>query len=150
MTARARSLSVEVVGRARCAVARQTLRQWTRAILAAAGQPAPHCTVTLMLAGGRLTRALKKRYFGIGALTDVICFRYDSRAPDGTRVAEADILLCPAMIRRQASALGRGFRRECAFVLAHGLLHFLGASDDTPRRRAMMFARQEALLKRLR
>ncbi len=90
-------------------------------------------------------RDLNRRYRGIDRTTDVLSFGQD--LPAGARGAAAalalardadgalrvgDVVISGPTVTRQARRRRWGLEREIAFLAAHGALHLLGYSDDTP------------------
>lgn len=103
----------------------------------------PETVVSLVLCPVRTLSRLGLRHFGRGTATDVIAF---PTGFDGLPGLLGEIWIAPDMVARNGLAFGKGLNGEFLFVLAHGLLHLLGEDDDTPRRRAAMFQKQEKLL----
>lgn len=46
--------------------------------------------------------------------------------------ADGEILLCPAVIRREAREQGEAYRVRLRMLLEHGLIHLLGLDHRTP------------------
>ena len=74
--------------------------------------------------------------------TDVLSFP-DTEEPLG------DLIICPAVVKKNARRYGNSIRSEMDFVLLHGVLHLLGYTHSHPRERARMERRERALLKKL-
>lgn len=66
---------------------------------------------------------MNQRYRATAAVTDVLSFRYSATA--------ADILICYPQAQRQAKAKQQSLRHECAWLVIHGLLHWLGYDHET-------------------
>ena len=75
-------------------------------------------------------RKLKREYFGIDAVTDVLSFPAGDFPGPGPRPL-GDIVISLDTARRQAKALRTTLDRELALYLAHGLLHLLGHDHQT-------------------
>ena len=79
--------------------------------------------------------------------TDVIAFRHDAAARDED-VPFGDVYISAHQARRQATQLGHSVLEEAITLAVHGTLHLLGYDDRTPRQRALMFKRQDDILRR--
>jgi probable rRNA maturation factor len=94
-----------------------------------------------------LDRAAMKRmnmeYLERSHDTDVIAFNYDQPPAFG------DVFISAWQVRRQADALGHPALVEAVTLVLHGALHLMGYDDATPRQKARMFKKQDALLSRL-
>ena len=89
--------------------------------------------------------ALNKRFLSHNCDTDVIAFPYseEERAQDSPF---GDIYISAYQTGKQAAALGHPVLKEILTLIIHGTLHLLGYRDDTPRRQAAMFKRQDKIL----
>jgi probable rRNA maturation factor len=76
-------------------------------------------------------------FLGDPTETDVITFPY------------GEILICPAVARKQAPVQGLSVEREVLLYGLHGLLHLVGYDDATPASRNRMEAEQKRLLRRV-
>jgi probable rRNA maturation factor len=59
-----------------------------------------------------------------------------------------DVVISIPQTRRQAAQQGRGFKRELALLLTHGILHLLGYDHVTRSQEKKMFSLQDRLLKK--
>jgi probable rRNA maturation factor len=78
---------------------------------------------------------LNKQFLGRRASTDVLAFNL------GQGVAErtwGQIVVCDEVARRIARKLGHRAEDELALYVAHGALHLLGETDDSPEKRERM------------
>lgn len=83
--------------------------------------------------------------------TDVLSFPMDELrpTPDGKDPAPGllgDVVLCPAVAERQASAAGHGTDAELEMLTTHGILHLLGYDHAEPAQEREMFTLQDRLL----
>ena len=92
-------------------------------------------------------RRLNKQYLDHTHDTDVIAFNYDADVPGAPF---GDIYISAFQARRQAKELGHPVLKEVLTLVVHGTLHLLGYDDATPRQKAVMFRKQDAVLSRLR
>lgn len=110
------------------------------------GMPEGEWTVHVRLTDDAEISQLHGRYFADPTPTDVITFPYDP--PIGQNGHLGDIVISVETAARNAAAYGQSTAREIAFLAIHGMLHLLGASDETDDLREEMLARQETLLGR--
>ena len=111
---------------------------------------------------------LNERFLGSPGPTDVLAFPMDeqdddarprSRFPDqggrgpgvpaehgGPPVLRGDVVVCPAVARRQAEERGIAVDGELALLVVHGILHLLNYDHAEPTETAVMERRQEELL----
>jgi probable rRNA maturation factor len=82
--------------------------------------------------------------------TDVLAFPIDGRPEpgpgDGAPIMLGDVVVCPAVARRQAAEHGVGFDDEIALLVVHGILHVLGHDHAEADETALMQGREQALL----
>ena len=88
--------------------------------------------LSIAIVGDRVTRRLNRECLGADRTTDVLAF------PDKDKDCFGEIIICLPQVRRQAKKYSGSTEKELIFVLAHGLLHLLGFSDDTARRKERM------------
>lgn len=92
---------------------------------------------------------LNRSFFGKRNPTDVIAFPY-GRIRDPRQESPVDeIYICIPVARANARLYGEPVEREITRLVVHGILHLLGYTDTRPGDRKRMWARQEALVKKL-
>lgn len=92
--------------------------------------------------------AINKQYLAHHHDTDVIAFNYDAGpGSGGDGEAFGDVYVSAYQARRQAAELEHPVLKEVLTLVIHGTLHLVGYDDSTPRQKAAMFRRQEALLR---
>ena len=64
-------------------------------------------------------RALNREYLGHDHVTDVITF-------------SEEIVICPAVAKRNAKRYGNSIEREILLYVVHGILHLCGYDDHKP------------------
>jgi probable rRNA maturation factor len=84
--------------------------------------------LSVALVSPEAIKELKGRFYGEAAVTDVLSFPMDG--PEGPMIG--DVVICPAVARRQARGLGRTYEEEMALLLVHGILHLAGRDHATP------------------
>lgn len=90
--------------------------------------------------------AINKKYLDHGHDTDVIAFNYDPFPGAPADEPFGDVYVSAFQARKQAGELGHPILTEVLTLIIHGALHLAGYDDHTPRQRAAMFRKQEALL----
>lgn len=114
---------------------------------------------------------LNKRFLGRDGPTDVLAFPIDGDAPDGPRPVDSlgplsgpprdadtddgdlptllgDVVVCPAVARRNAPDHAGTYDDELALLVVHGILHLLGRDHVDEQEAAAMEAREQELLDR--
>jgi probable rRNA maturation factor len=91
---------------------------------------------------------LNTAHMGGDGPTDVLAFPIDAEeAPGGDLpVLLGDVVVCPGVARRYATANGVEFADEVALLVVHGILHVLGHDHAEPDETALMKSREQALL----
>ena len=99
--------------------------------------------LNLIFVDRRRMLALNKKFLKHSHDTDVIAFAY------GEGAAFGDVFVSAYQTRRQARALGHTALKEALTLAVHGCLHLAGHDDHAPEEKAVMFRRQDAVLKSL-
>jgi len=97
--------------------------------------------------------SLNEKWMDSSGPTDVLAFPMDeldtARRPEESDPSPAllgDVVLCPAVAIKQASAAGHSFDAELHMLTTHGVLHLLGYDHAEPDEEREMFAVQRRLL----
>ena len=112
---------------------------------------------------------LNARFLGQDGPTDVLAFPMDEQDEDPSRhsrypdqggrapgvpsqpgeppVLLGDVVVCPAVARRQADERGAPLDDEVALLVVHGILHLLNYDHAEPTETAVMERRQEDILR---
>jgi probable rRNA maturation factor len=109
-------VNVQDASRARGTPAPARFRKWVRA--AAAGES----EVTVRLVGKTEAKRLNLAYRGKDYATNVLSFEYEP--------GSGDIVLCPAVIAREALEQGKSLERHYAHLTVHGVLHLRGYDHE--------------------
>ncbi|HEV2766752.1 MAG TPA: rRNA maturation RNase YbeY [Acidimicrobiales bacterium] len=130
-----------------------------RGVLGAEGLPGG-CELSLRLVDEDAMTVLNRDHMDGDGPTDVLAFPIDGLdaaaggAPaggaPGMPLLLGDVVVCPAVARRNAVARGAGTGDELALLVVHGILHLLGMDHAERDEAAAMQARQRALLTELR
>jgi probable rRNA maturation factor len=123
---------------ARSVPATAQLRRWA---MAALGRRADE--VTLRIVGPAESRALNRRYRKKDKPTNVLSFPYDDPGLLG------DIVICAAVVNREAREQGKRREAHWAHMVVHGVLHLLGFDHIRPADAKVMERRERAILARL-
>lgn len=101
--------------------------------------------------------SLNEKWMESSGPTDVLAFPMDeldtARRPDDSDPSPSllgDVVLCPAVAVKQASAAGHSFDSELQLLTTHGVLHLLGYDHADLDEERDMFALQRRLLDRWR
>jgi probable rRNA maturation factor len=112
---------------------------------------------------------LNERFLGGDGPTDVLAFPMDEELPPGGRQPDqggrgpgapsdggdppallGDVVVCPAIARRQARVHGVRTDEEIGLLVVHGVLHLLDYDHAEPEETAEMRRREQELLTRFR
>lgn len=79
--------------------------------------------------------------------TNVLSFGYGEDLPDDTLIG--DLVICPAVVEREAAQQGKAPAHHWAHLTVHGVLHLCGFDHETDTDAALMEARETTILARL-
>lgn len=93
-------------------------------------------------------RKINKEYRGIDRETDVISFALEDNENINFEFGRllGDIYISVDKMKAQAKDYGHSEKRECCFLVIHGLLHLLGYDHMTKKDEEIMFKEQEEIL----
>jgi probable rRNA maturation factor len=132
----------EGVAAHRAALPRHRVARWLRAALGSGVQAAE---ITVRIVGEEEGRQLNRDFRRKDYATNVLTFDYQ-RAP----VVMADLVLCAAVVEREAAGQRKLLADHYAHLLVHGALHAQGWDHETSAADAeAMEAEEAALLARL-
>ena len=110
-----------------------------------------HLSITLV-AESRMAE-LNGEYMGKAGPTDVLSFPiesfevpFDEPEPDGPPLLLGDIVICPSVVARNATAAGVAFDDELALMVVHGTLHLLGRDHVIDEEAEAMEQREREIL----
>ena len=121
------------------------LRRWADAALGSRG--AGH-ELALQTVGTQRMRALNRRYRGRDKPTNVLAFPA-APSPRAQPAPLGDVVICPAVLRREARQQGKPERAHWAHLVVHGALHLAGYDHERDTDAARMERREIAVLRRL-
>jgi probable rRNA maturation factor len=108
-------------------------RRW--ALAASGGE------VNLRIVGEAEGRRLNKKFRKTNRATNVLSFPYGK--------GKGDVVLCDAVIRREARAQGKSVGAHYAHLVVHGVLHLRGYEHERKQDAARMEAREIGILRRI-
>jgi len=94
-------------------------------------------------------RALNKKYFKKGSLTDVIGLGYEGSRSGIYEYYLGDILICPEVASDNSKIYSNPLSEEIKLYIVHGILHLLGYDDRTKESRGKMKRKETEVLKKL-
>lgn len=97
------------------------------------------------------SRLLNKRYRQRDEPTNVLAFQADGPdgiigQPHGTVRPLGDLVICAALVEREAEKQGKNLAGHWGHLLVHGMLHLLGYDHDTARKTAEMETMERQIL----
>jgi probable rRNA maturation factor len=119
------------------------LKRWARAALAGAAHGRDRRELTLRIVGPAESRALNRRYRKKDKPTNVLSFPYGDPGVLG------DVVICAAVVAREAREQGKQPAAHWAHMVVHGVLHLLGFDHIRAADAKVMERRERAILARL-
>ena len=118
------------------------IRRWVGRAL---GDAAPG-EVTVRVVDEAESARLNEHYRrGCGA-TDVLSFAYGDPACADAERAFGDLVICAAVVEREAVSRGKSLEAHWAHISVHGALHLLGHDHDGAEQARIMEGRERELL----
>ena len=126
--------------------AQRTVRRWAEAALSARTKDA---NVTVRIVGTAEGRRLNRDWRSRDYATNVLSFGYD--LPDGNSGGplQGDLVLCAAVVEREAREQAKTVTAHYAHLVVHGLLHLQGYDHEDDAEAERMERRERLILKRL-
>jgi probable rRNA maturation factor len=111
-------------------------------------------SITLVITDDRNIQDLNRDFLGKDMPTDVLAFAAQEEAGLFVTAPEAqeylgDVIVSYPRAQEQAEQLGHPLEQEMDLLIVHGILHLLGYDHATPDEKALMWSRQETILKGL-
>lgn len=132
------NLSVQYVCNAEGLPSRDQLRRWARAALIGGGQ------ITIRLVDTEEGQSLNREYRGKDYATNVLSFPYEVEP-----VTLGDLVICPAVVAREAAEQGKTQEAHYAHLVVHGMLHLQGWDHENDEEAAEMEAEEKVILAEL-
>lgn len=111
----------------------------------------PQADLCLRLVDEAAMETLHVQWMDLPGPTDVMSFPMDELRPgsdedDPEEGVLGDIVLCPSVAQKQATAAGHATEEELLLLTTHGILHLLGFDHAEPEEEREMFELQRQLL----
>jgi probable rRNA maturation factor len=139
MTSKRLNLSVQYACNTSGLPLRPQLRRWARAALDVDGKRGGQITVRLVDADEG--RALNLAYRGKDYATNVLSFPYEQEP-----IICGDLVICPAVVEREAGEQNKTCEAHYAHLVVHGLLHLQGYDHETGNKEALQMEDKERLI----
>ena len=108
--------------------------------------------VSILLTDDVYIQELNRDYRGQDQITDVLSFAQNEGEPMpefGEEELLGDVVISLSTAIRQGEEYGHGFRREVAYLTAHGVLHLLGYDHQDEESQAVMREKEEVVMNSL-
>jgi probable rRNA maturation factor len=139
MTSKRLNLSVQYACNTSGLPLRPQLRRWARAALDVDGTRGGQITVRLVDADEG--RELNRAYRGKDYATNVLSFPYEQEP-----IVCGDLVICPAVVEREAGEQNKTCEAHYAHLVVHGLLHLQGYDHETGNKEAQQMEDKERLI----
>lgn len=117
---------------------RDAVRRWARAALVGGGE------VTVRFVDAEEGQGLNRDYRGKDYATNVLSFPYDSEP-----LVVGDLVVCPAVVEREAAEQGKTPEAHYAHLIVHGMLHLQGWDHESEEEAAAMEEEERNILAEL-
>ena len=101
----------------------RSFETWVRAALG--GRRRGTTEIAIVLLGETAARDLNRRYRGKDHATNILSFPYEALPHERSSLL-GDLVICPAVVAREARAQRKRTRDHYAHLTVHGTLHLLG------------------------
>jgi probable rRNA maturation factor len=125
--------------------AARTLAAWAGAAL---GRRAAGKEIAVQVVTAGRSRKLNNQYRGKDKPTNVLSFPTTAQ-PGISPQPLGDLVICPAVLAREAREQGKSQRAHWAHLVVHGTLHLVGYDHDDDRDARRMERREVAVLRKL-
>ena len=133
------NLSVQYVCNGEGLPSRPEFRAWARAALNADGMKGGQ--ITLRLVAPEEGQELNRDYRGKDYATNVLSFPYEQEP-----VVMGDLVICHAVVEKEAAEQGKPLAAHYAHLVVHGMLHLLGYDHEQEEDAEHMEAREREIL----
>ena len=133
------NLSVQYVCNGEGLPSRPEFRAWARAALNADGMKGGQ--ITLRLVAPEEGQELNRDYRGKDYATNVLSFPYEQEP-----VVMGDLVICHAVVEKEAAEQGKPLAAHYAHLVVHGMLHLQGYDHEQEEDAEHMEAREREIL----
>jgi len=124
----------------------RSFESWVREALRGRRRGRQQVNIVLFDESG--ARELNRQYRGKNYATNVLSWPYEPAPREKTWLL-GDLVLCPAVVAREAADQGKPLRDHYAHLTIHGVLHLLGYDHETPREAERMERLERRILAEL-
>ncbi len=124
MTSKRLNLSVQYACNATGLPSRPQIRAWVRAALDVDGKRGGQ--ITIRFVDSEEGQSLNSDYRGKDYATNVLSFPYETEP-----VVAGDLVICPAVVEREAAEQRKTLEAHYAHLIVHGILHLQGYDHET-------------------
>ena len=124
MTSKRLNLSVQYACNATGLPSRPQIRTWVRAALDVDGKRGGQ--ITIRFVDSEEGQSLNSDYRGKDYATNVLSFPYDTEP-----VVAGDLVICAAVVEREAAEQIKTLEAHYAHLIVHGILHLQGYDHET-------------------
>jgi probable rRNA maturation factor len=124
MTSKRLNLSVQYACNATGLPSRPQIRAWVRAALDVDGKRGGQ--ITIRFVDSEEGQSLNSDYRGKDYATNVLSFPYETKP-----VVAGDLVICPAVVEREAAEQRKTLEAHYAHLIVHGVLHLQGYDHET-------------------
>ncbi len=144
MSPRALAIAVQDASGAAGVPSAARLKRWAEAALGARARG----ELTIRVVAEQESAALNRRYRGKRGSTNVLAFPYDDgvRTRRGEPPPLGDLVICAAVVAREALEQRKPLDAHWAHMVVHGVLHLRGFEHDDEAHAAAMERRERKLL----
>ena len=136
MTSKRLNLSVQYACNQRSLPLRPQIRAWVRAALDVDGKRGGQ--VTIRFVEPEEGQSLNNDYRGKDYATNVLSFPYEVEP-----VVAGDLVICAAVVEREAAEQGKTLEAHYAHLVVHGILHLQGYDHETGEQEALIMEDKE-------
>ena len=107
----------------------EQLQAWVNAVLSAAQYPQTEAELSVRLVDENESRSLNHQYRDKDKSTNVLSFPFEQPQglpPEAQLPLLGDLVICVAVVTREATEQGKTLESHWAHMLIHGTLHLLG------------------------
>ena len=140
-------MTVLVLNKQKRRLRRRWLQELAEGVMQAEGCH-PEAELSVVIGDDGWIQDLNREYRKKEMPTDVLAFPQDL-SPAGTAALLGDVAISAETAARQAEQVGHSFEKELALLLAHGILHLTGWTDETRAKRERMMRRAQELVGRI-
>ena len=123
MTSKRLNLSVQYACNATGLPSRPQIRAWVRAALDVDGKRGGQ--ITIRFVDSEEGQSLNSDYRGKDYATNVLSFPYETEP-----VVAGDLVICPAVVEREAAEQRKTLEAHYAHLIVHGILHLQGYDHE--------------------